>query len=133
MPQLPAQGTLITAVEAGGHNLDAFPEFLLTRGARQYTLVDVRSVVKGTAAWPQATGEPTKELIFYQGMFCYFAFDDEPSPDPMTPVCRAVHERYVAEPLLVEDLHTEGYSPLRYAQGGRGVYRIGFYRLTPRM
>jgi hypothetical protein len=127
--QLPPQGTLITAVESGGHNLDAFPEFLLTRAGRRYTLVDVRSAAKGTVAWPQ----PTAELVFYQGMFCYFAFEDEPSPDPMTPVCRAVHERYAAEPLMVEDLHTEGYSSLRYAQGGRGVYRIGFYRLTPRM
>ncbi len=126
--QLPAKGTLLTAVEAGGHNLDAFPEFLLTRSSRRYALVDVRSAAKGTVGWPQPTGE----LLFYQGMFCYFAFDDEPSPDPMTPVCRAVHERYVAEPLVVEDLHTEGYSALRYAQGGRGVYRIGFYRLTPR-
>ncbi len=127
--ELPAEGTLITAVETGGHNLDAFPEFLLTRGARRYTLVDVRSAAKGKVAWPQPTGE----LLFYQGMFCYFAFEDEPSPDPMTPFCRAVHERYAAEPLLVEDLDTEGYSSLRYAQGGRGVYRIGFYRLTPRM
>jgi hypothetical protein len=126
---LPTQGTLITAVEAGGKNLDAFPEFLLTHSGRRYSLVDVRKAAKGTAAWPQPTGE----LLFYQGMFCYFAFEDEPSPDPMTPVCRAVHERYAAEPLIVEDLHTEGYSSLRYAQGGRGVYRIGFYRLTPRM
>ena len=127
--ELPARGTLITAVEAGGRNLDAFPEFLLTRSGLRYALVDVRRAAGGTVAWPQPNGE----LLFYQGMFCYFAFDDEPSPDPMTPVCRAVHERYVAEPLVVEDLHTEGYSPLRYAQGGRGVYRIGFYRLTPRM
>jgi hypothetical protein len=65
-------------------------------------------------------------------MFCYFAFHDEPDPEPMAPVCRAVHERYALEPLIVEDLHTEGYSSLRYAQGGRGVYRIGFYRLTPK-
>jgi hypothetical protein len=65
-------------------------------------------------------------------MFCYFAFDEEPAPEPMTPPCRTVHERYAAEPLVVEDLHTQGYSTLRYAQGGKGVYRIGFYRLTPR-
>jgi hypothetical protein len=126
--QLPAKGTLLTAVEAGGHNLDVFPDFLLTRRGLRYALVDVRSAARGTVPWPQ----PTEDLIFYQGMFCYFAFEDEPSPDPMTPVCRAVHERYFAEPLVVEDLHTEGYSSLRYAQGGRGVYRIGFYRLTPR-
>ena len=78
-------------------------------------------------AWPESTGE----VLFYQGMFCYFAFGDEPAPDPMTRACRSVHERYAAEPLLVEDLHTEGYSALQYAQGGQGVYRIGFYRLTP--
>jgi hypothetical protein len=125
---LPRQATLITAVEAGGHNLDVFPEFLLTRSGRRYAMVDVRNAAKGEVAWPEAAGE----LLFYQGMFCYFAFEDEPSPDPMTPVCRAVHERYAAEPLVVEDLRTEGYSSLRYAQGGQGVYRIGFYRLTPR-
>lgn len=126
--ELPQQGTLLTAVEAGGHNLDVFPEFLLTRSGRRYALVDVRNAAKGSVSWPQ----PTADLLFYQGMFCYFAFDDEPSPEPMTPVCRAVHERYILEPLIVEDLRTEGYSSLRYAQGGRGVYRIGFYRLAPR-
>ena len=111
--------------------MDAFPEFLLARNGRRYTLVDVRSAAKGAVAWP----ERTEDLLFYQGMFCYFAFDDEPAPDPMMPICRAVHERYAAEPLLVEDLHTAGYSWMRYAQGGRdrpGVYRIGFFRLTPR-
>jgi hypothetical protein len=126
--ELPAQGTLITAIEAGGHNLDAFPDFLLTRSGRRYTLVDVRRAADGAEAWPETTGD----LLFYQGMFCYFAFDDEPAPEPMTLPCRAVHEHYAAEPLLVEDLRTEGYSPLRYTQGGQGVYRIGFYRLTPR-
>lgn len=128
VPRLPAKGTLLTAVETGGHNLDAFPEFLLGRHDRQYVMVDVRNAAKGTVAWP----EPAGDLVFYQGMFCYFAFRDEPSPDPMTPFCRAVHERYDVEPLMVEDLHTEGYSALHYAQGGRGVYRIGFFRLTPR-
>jgi hypothetical protein len=111
---LPARGMLITAVEGGGHNLDAFPEFLLTRSGRRYALVDVRRAAEGTVAWPESTGD----LLFYQGMFCYFAFDDEPAPEPMTPSCRAVHERYAAEPLLVEDLHTEGYSALRYARAG---------------
>ncbi|MCC6847413.1 MAG: glycosyltransferase family 39 protein [Deltaproteobacteria bacterium] len=128
VPQLPPQGTLLTAVEAGGHNLDAFPEFLLARSGRRYTLVDVRSAARGTVAWPPPAGD----VLFYQGMFCYFAFDDEPAPEPMTPACLAVHERYDAEPLSVEDLRTEGYSSLRYAQGGRGVYRIGFFRLKPR-
>jgi hypothetical protein len=122
------QGTLLTAVETGGYNLDAFPEFLLRRSGRRYALVDVRRAAEGAVTWPTPTGE----LLFYQGMFCYFATADEPAPETMTPACRAVHERYTAMPLRVEDLHTEGYSTLNYAQGGRGVYRIGFYRLTPR-
>jgi hypothetical protein len=126
--ELPAKGTLITAVEAGGQDLDAFPEFLLTRSDRRYALVDVRRANEGAVAWP----DPTGEILFYQGMFCYFASDGEPAPEPMTAACRAVYEHYAAEPFLVEDLHTEGYSTLRYARGGRGPYRIGFYRLTPR-
>jgi hypothetical protein len=42
-----------------------------------------------------------------------------------------VYDRYAAEPPVVEDLHTEDYSPMRSTGGGGGVYRIGFYRLTP--
>jgi hypothetical protein len=128
VPKLPAEGTLLTAADTGGRNLDAFPGFLLTGSGMRYTMVDVRRAAAGTVAWPEAKGE----LLFYQGMFCYFAFHDEPTPDPMTPPCLAVHQRYTAEPLLVEDLHTRGYSSLRYAQPGNGVYRIGFYRLSPR-
>ena len=128
VPRLPEQGTLLAAVEPGGHNLDAFPEFLLLNGDKRYALVDVRRAARGDLAWPVAGDD----LLFYQGMFCYFAFDDEPPPDPMTPVCQAVHDRDVAEPLMIGDLHTQGYSALRYAQGGKGVYRIGFYRLRPR-
>jgi hypothetical protein len=59
-------------------------------------------------------------------MFCYFAFDYEPPPEPMTAPCAAVHQRYVAEPLRIEDLDTPGYSHLRYADG---PFRIGFFRL----
>jgi len=62
-------------------------------------------------------------------MFCYFAFPEDPAPDPMSPPCKSVHERYVTEPLLIEDLQTEGYSTLRYTGDGRGPFRIGFYRL----
>jgi hypothetical protein len=123
--RLPERATLLSAVDMGGHNLDAFPEFLLRGASKTYRMVDVRRAAKGDVAWPT----PGEDLIYYQGMFCYFAFDDEPSPDPMTLPCQAVHERYVAEPLFVEDLDTQGYSTLRYARGGRGPYRIGFFLL----
>jgi hypothetical protein len=123
---LPAKATLVAAVETGGRNLDAFPEFLLTRADKRYAMVDVRRAARGEVAWPEADGE----VIFYQGMFCYFAFDEtEPKPDPMTPACRAVHERYELEPIVFTDLDTTGYSALVYSPG---PYRIGFYRLKPR-
>lgn len=128
VPLLPDRATLVSAVEVGGHKLDGFPHFLLQRSGKTYDLVDVRNAAQGEVPWPAARDE----LLYYQGMFCYFAFDDEASPDPMTPACQAVHERYVVEPLLVEDLHTKGYSLLRYARDGEGPYRIGFFRLRPR-
>jgi hypothetical protein len=126
VPQLPERATLLSAIDQGGRNLDAFPEFLLRQNDRDYKLVDVRRAARGETPWPAAGA------LWYQGMFCYFAFHDEPTPDPMTPTCLAVHERYDLEPLMVEDLDTEGFSALRYAQGGKGIYRIGFFRLRPK-
>jgi hypothetical protein len=123
--ELPERGTMLAAVKVGGRNLDAFPDFLLTEAKKRYALVDVRDAASGAVAWP----EPTGDLLWYQGMFCYFAFDEDPPPEPMTAACRAVHERYVAEPLIVEDLDVPGYSLLRYAPP---PYRIGFFRLRPR-
>ena len=128
VPQLPEQATLLSAVQVGGRNLDAFPDFLLQRARKNYQMVDVRQAANGEVPWP-ASGE---NLLYYQGMFCYFAFDEDPPPDPITAPCRAVHERYVAEPLFVEELNTSGYSFLRYAGDGDGPFRIGFYRLKPR-
>jgi hypothetical protein len=122
VPRLPERATLLTAVEIGGRNLDAFPQFLLRSEKKDYRMIDLRRATAGEEPWPA----PGDDLLFYQGMFCYFAFPDEPSPDPMTAACRMVHERYVAEPLFVEDLDTQGFSWLRYA---RGPFRIGFFRL----
>lgn len=123
VPALPESATLLTAVDVNFRSLDAFPQFLLSRAGKRYGMVDVRRAAAGEVPWPQAGDD----LIYYQGMFCYFAFgDDEPTPDPMTAPCRAVHERYDAEPLVVAELDTQGYSLLRYA---RGPFRIGFFRL----
>jgi hypothetical protein len=125
VPTLPAEGRLLAAVEIGGRNLNGFPDYLLRRGNKRYEAFDVRNAAGGAIDWP-AAGD---DLLYYQGMYCYFAFDDQPSPDPMTAACRAVHERYTAQPLVVADLDTRGYSWMRYA---RGPYRIGFYRLLAR-
>jgi hypothetical protein len=123
IPQLPEQGTLLSVIEVGGRNLDAFPTFLLHREGKSYRTVDLRSALEGKIELPT----PGSDLLFYRGMFCYFAFTDEPPPAPMSELCRAVHERYVAEPLFIENLDVKGYSPMIYAPG---PFRIGFYRLS---
>jgi hypothetical protein len=125
VPQLPDSATLLAVVEVGGRNLDAFPDFLLRRANKQYRLVDLREAIDGSAPWP----EPAHDLLFYRGMFCYFAFPDQPPPVPMTDICAAVLDRYQAEPVVVEDLDTVGYSAMSYAEP---PYRIGFYRLSAR-
>jgi hypothetical protein len=121
--RLPKAGALLSAVVGGGRNLDPFPEFLLKQADKNYTMIDLRQTVTGGVKWPA----PGDDLIYYQGMFCYFAFHDEGQPDPITPLCQAVHERYIAEPIVTEDLDTQGFSDLNYA---KPPYRIGFYRLT---
>lgn len=123
VPQLPERATLLAAVDVGGRNLNAFPQFLLASAQKTYELIDVRRAANGEAAWP----EPGEDLIYYQGMFCFFAFDEDEPPDPMTAPCQAVHARYTLEPMFVETLDTKGYSYLRYAPG---PYHIGFFRLT---
>ena len=92
---LPAQATLLTAVETGRRNLDAFPEFLLDvrpASATRWSTSGAPPAVRSSGPPPTAAS-----FIFYQGMFCYFAFDEsEPAPDPITPACRSVLDRYGA-------------------------------------
>ena len=128
VPRLPQRAALLSATEIGGRKLDAFPLFLLSRAGKTYEPIDVRQAATRDEPWPAAD----ENLIFYQGMFCYFAFDDEPAPDPMTAPCREVHERYALRPLFVDDLATQGYSYLRYSGGEQGVFRIGFFQLEAR-
>ncbi len=125
VPLLPEQGTLLSATENGPRELDAFPQFLLQRAGKEYDLFDVRRVAAGEAPWPV----PGDDLLYYQGMFCYFTFGDQPPPASLTPPCEAVHEHYLAQPLFTAELDTEGYSWLQYAPG---PFRIGFFRLQAR-
>lgn len=124
VPRLPDRGVLLASIESGRH-IGVFPQFLLRRDGKSYELVDVWRAADGAEPWPA----PGADLLYYQGMSCYFAFPDEPSPDPMTRPCRAVHERYALEPVFEEDLHAQGYSALRYAGDGAQPFRVGFYRL----
>lgn len=121
--RLPDSGRLLAAVDIGGRNLNAFPGYLLRRNAKSFQTTDVRKALAGATDWPPAGDD----LLFYQGMYCYFAFDDEPLPEPMSAACRSVHARYELEPLIVTTLDTTGYSWMKYAPG---PYEIGFYRLS---
>jgi hypothetical protein len=125
VPQLPPRATLLTAVEPGGKNIDAFPQILLARAGKLYDLVDVRRVVDGEVAWPP----PSEDLLFYQGMFCYVVLDDD-AAGPMTAPCRAVHEHYRVVPLLVEKLDTPGDPWQHYTGTGHGPFDVGFFRLV---
>jgi len=124
VPNLPDHATLLTST-AIGDDLDAFPEVLLQASHKSYRLVDLHQAVAGDTAWPDA-GD--RVLLFYQGMFCYFAFHDQPAPVPMTAPCLEVHRRYRSRPLRVTELDTTGFSALRYADP---PYAIGFYLLEP--
>jgi hypothetical protein len=105
------------------NRLNAFPQFLLAHSRKEYRMVDVRDAAAGASQWPAPGGD----VLYYQGMFCYFADDPaDPAPAALNPNCQAVHERYATVPLQVEVLDTQGYSHLAYAPG---PYRIGFYRL----
>jgi hypothetical protein len=121
VPELPERARLLSAIDVGGTNLDAFPQLLLQGARKTYTLVDVAQAASGAVAWPT----PDDDLIYYQGMFCHFTLHDR-DPDSLAQPCRAVHERYILEPLFVEDLDAEGYSMLPY---GHRPFRIGFFRL----
>jgi hypothetical protein len=125
VPTLPDRGRLLAPVDAGGHRLDTFPDLLLRRAGKHYALIDVRRAAAGEVDWPR----PDDDLLWYQGMFCYFAFAEEDVPRPLSSPCRAVHERYDLEPVAVTELDTTGFSLLVYAPP---PYRIGFFRLRPR-
>ena len=119
--KLPAEGQMLAAAEIHRRELDAFPTVLLSQAGKRYRLLDVRRTAE-SGRWP----EPDDSLIFYQGMFCYFLFENERPPESMTAPCRAVRDRYMLEPLIVEQIDAPGYSVLSYASP---PYEIGFFRL----
>ena len=124
VPQLPAAGTLLWAGPEGGE----FPQLLLRHAGRAYGVIDARQAARGEADWPAAAAD----LVYYQGMDCYFVKDQQPWPDPITPFCKAVYERYTMEPILIEDLTTLEYSYPTLHRAGEDplTFRIGFFRVT---
>lgn len=73
--------------------------------------------------WP----EPGADLLYYQGMHCWFADPHtEAIPGQMRPACAAVTERYVLEPLAETVLEPPGDAPLSHALPGR--FPVGLYR-----
>lgn len=122
--QLPPRARLLAAVEVGPSRLNAFPDFLLQGRRESYRLIDVRDAVKGEVSWP-AAGE---DLLFYQGLYCYFAFSkDDPGALAVEP-CAEVHRRYVTEAWLTEEITAPAYSLMPYTT--EPPLRIGFFRLV---
>ena len=124
VPRLPVRATLITLADAGGGRFDAFPEFLLERNVKDFTLHDLEARGVG-----DLRARPGRPLLFYQGMYCYFTQTAEPV-DPMHKRCQAIRAHYAMKPLLVRTLHARGYSTMHYARKGQGPYEIGFFEIT---
>lgn len=128
VPRLPARGKLLSAAEAGGSNVAAFPLLLLTMNGKSYESVDIRKASRGELPWPTG-GE---DLLYYQGMYCYLAVAGEVQDDPMLAACRHVHERYAAEPLWGEESFVTATPWQTYLGNQHGPFRIGFFRLRER-
>lgn len=124
VPKLPTgPGALLTVVgghESGGR-VGMFPMHLLSRAGSELVPRALPDPTNPSAHWPPADGS----TVFYQGMYCYSSFKDEPPAMPLTPRCARVHEHYVLEPIVTEEIAGPGYSPMEYAPP---PYRIGFYR-----
>lgn len=124
VPRLPPKATLITLTDQSAGRFHAFPDFLLDRNDKRFELYDLEGPDIG-----DLKSEPGRPLLFYQGMYCYYARKREPV-DPMHQRCAAIRARFAMRPLMVQTLHARGYSQLYYARGGQGPYDVGFFEIT---
>lgn len=130
-PDLPGDsGKLMTLsggdlAGAGAHHrkIDLFPEFVLRREHKKLIPIDLDQLT-WSGDWPA----PSHGLYYYEGMYCYFVLESDPSPTiDRQPRCQAVRDRYVLKPVATRTIPGPGYSPLRYRAP---PYEIGFYEVV---
>jgi hypothetical protein len=128
VPRLPPDARVLTIVEPGARDMDAFPAFLLERtGRRDVRLIDLRAVLDGRESWP----DPGPDLVFFQGMFCHFSFFAvDPPPDPLADRCLRVQERYRMVPWATATLDGVPGSHMAYSKGGVGPWDVGLFQVT---
>jgi hypothetical protein len=132
IPDLPRDARILTIMRPAGRDLNQFPEVLVARAGRSdLRLLDLRATLdraenQGSKAFPP----PGPGLLFYQGMYCHFAFHDEPTPDPMHERCIAVMRHYELEPLVTRTLDGPPSSELRYSGNDPGPWEVGFFKVT---
>jgi hypothetical protein len=130
IPALPRGARVIATRTPSARALDAFPTWLLRRlGREDIRVIDLEGAIASAARGGPGLPPAAPDLLFYQGMHCHFAFEDEPAPEPLHPRCMAVRDRYVLAPLAEADLHGPPSSHLRYAGGPDGPWRVGFHRV----
>lgn len=130
IPLLPRGARVIATRTPSARALDAFPTWLLRRlGREDVRVVDLEDAIATAARGGPGLPPAAPDLLFYQGMHCHFAFEDEPPPEPLHPRCLAVRDRYVLAPLAEADLRGPPSSHLRYAGGPDGPWRVGFHRV----
>jgi len=125
LPQLPGHGRLLAVADR--HALGGFPADLLARRGPDFDVIDVAEASR-TGTWPR----PGADLLFYQGMFCWFAWQPRaPAPAGMQPACREVRARYRAVPMVSAWLPGPVSSAPEHATMNAKGYEVGFFRLEP--
>lgn len=131
IPTLPPGARVIAPASPTPRDLASFPAWLLRRlGRDDVSVVDLRRALDAAERGGRGLPPAAPDLLFFQGMYCHFAFENEPAPEPMHARCRAVRERYRLAPMIEADLTGPPSSLLRYAGGPDGPWRVGFYRVT---
>jgi hypothetical protein len=123
VPLRPGDALLALTHNEGHRWLGAFPWFLLARARPGVEIVNLRDAVEGDAL-PAARAD--RALWFYQGLYCFYAYEDEPAPAPLSTRCAGVHARYELEPVVTARLTSGPYAPIRYSPG---PVEIGFFRV----
>ncbi len=137
VPKLPAAGRLLTVrtnrrvAEGRPVELDAFPTFVSVRARKRMRLLDLTELAdSGAYPAPPPPGAPAAErLYFYQGLYCFYAQQTEPLPEPMTARCLGVTSRYLLRPLVVEEVHARRFSPGALTGDG-APFTLGFYEVV---
>ena len=125
LPRLPEHARVLAVADPKA--LDGFPADLLARKGHTFEVLDLAQVDR-TGQWPR----PAADLLFYQGMFCWFAWQPRaPAPAGLQPACRNALAHYRAAPVRLRRLPGPVSSAPEHAAVGATGFAVGFFHLAP--